>query len=403
MDSASCPEPRGSDGKDSFPPGAVQGAAPRPPHTGASSHIGNWGGGFSHGGPNLLPSTQGEGAAGRAASQCPSPPYPCCGQWGLMPHGRPGDFVKVGSGWPAKPRLLVSHPSHRGEQGTAQDVLRRPNVIPPLWQSPTGKRVLRTPTSHQLGGGWEQQHPQTEGCVKMTGGPQNSLCCTGPTFPVLPWYQHPLWPALALFPSSPPSLCALSPLMPQELPLHPIQGPGPATYISKASFLQGRKKKRGDSVGGARRCLLGQPTNPASPRGTGSPPRHTRRMGGGCRVLWSPPSWLLHLDTQHRLLQLPPKGCCPQSITAPSPGRQSRAPRSPARWHAAPCATISVPLSFSGGQARCLQPAQPPAEGGSEKHRGHQQGPQARCGQGTAQLSPISCAHHGSWESWGAE
>lgn len=77
----------------------------------------------------------------------------------------------------------------------------------------------------------------------MMGGPQNSLCCTGPTFPVLPWYQHPPWPALALFPSSPPSLCALSPHMPQKLSPHPTEGPGTTTYISKASSLEGRKKR----------------------------------------------------------------------------------------------------------------------------------------------------------------
>lgn len=132
-------------------------------------------------------------------------------------------------------------------------------------------------------------------------------------------------------------------------------------------------------------------------------PRGTQGGWGGCRVLWSPPSWLLHLDTQHRLLQPPPNVAAPRaSLLLPRAGRAGPHARRLGGTQVLG-ATISVPPSFSGGRAQCLQPAQPPAAGGSEKRRGHRRGPQARCGQGTAQLSPVSCARHRYWESWGAE
>ena len=157
-----------------------------------------------------------------------------------------------------------------------------------------GMETPPTPTPPAWGR-LEQQHPQTEGCGKMMRGPQSSLRCTDRPFPVLPWYQHPPWPPLVLLPSSPPSLCAVSlPHATRSCPPKHTQGPGTAAYISKTSFLEGRK--RGDSVSGTE-CASWD--SPASPSGTGSAPGAYKDMVG-CRVLWS-----LHLDTEHGLLQPP--------------------------------------------------------------------------------------------------
>lgn len=114
-----------------------------------------------------------------------------------------------------KTKVTYVTPSQTGEQGTARC---HPN---PVTQSHRKEGTENTPThphphTHQLGRGWEQQHPQIYKCRKMMGEHLNSL-----------------W--------SPPHT-----------------GPGTATYISKASFLEGRKKM--NSVSGARRCILGQPS-----------------------------------------------------------------------------------------------------------------------------------------------
>lgn len=123
--------------------------------------------------------------------------------------------------------------------------------------------------------------------------------------------------------------------------------------------------------------------SPASPAGTVSPRSH-KEDTGGCRVLWSSPSQLPHLNTEHSFLQPPlppPQCCCPQSITGPSLGRQSRA-----------LAGTQLPhVSLA---------AEPEAAGGSERHQDHQCGPRAHFGQSTAQLGTASCMGPGRAGTW---
>lgn len=118
-----------------------------------------------------------------------------------------------------------------------------------------------------------------------------------------------------------------------------------ALLLTSPRFHSWRGEKRGDSVSGARRWLLGQPS--ISQWDRVSPGAH-KEDTGGCRVLWSPLSQLPHLDTKHRLLQLSPNIAAPRaSLLLPQAGR--------ARLHAhclsgtpLPHATISVPPSFPG-------------------------------------------------------
>lgn len=312
-----------------------------------------------------------------------------------MPCGWSGDFVEVECGWPAKPRSLMS-------PATAQDALGWPNVSPPLSLSPIGKRVWRPCIPQAWGGGLGAAAPPNLGVWEDdVGGPQNTLHCTDSTFPVLPWYQHPPVPALTLFPSSPPS-CALSRLVPQELP-PPTQGPGTATYISKVSFLEGRKKRG--------QCQCSKKMAPGTaqhlPVGQGLP----WGTQGGHRGLQGAMVPSIPAAPSGHKAQAPtalPKHCCPQSITASSPGGQSEAPRSLPQWHTAPPRHNFSSPKFPQQLSPCLQPVQLLTAGGSERRRGHQWGPWARCGQGTAQLSTTSCTHpiqpqQGSWESQDAE
>ena len=240
------------------------------------------------------------------------------------------------------------------------------------------------------------------------GGPQNSLHCTGPTFPVLPWYQHPPWPVLALFRSSPPSLCALSPLMPQKLPPTPRRDL--ALLLTSPSLHSWRgEKKRGQCQRGKN---MPPGTAPHLPVGQGL----TRGNQGGCGGLQSAmvPS-IPAAPSGHRAWAptAPLNVAAPRaSLLLPRAGRAGpQAERGPTLAgsvaRSSPCHDFSSP-KFPWELSPCLQPAQPPAAGGSERRQGHRWGPWAYCGQGTARLSTTSRTHHvqprhGSWESQGME
>lgn len=81
-------------------------------------------------------------------------------------------------------------------------------------------------------------------------------------------------PSPALLPSSPPSLCALFPLMPQQLPALPSPHfRDPALLLTAPRFHSWRKiKKEGTASVGQEDASWHSPT--------GSPPGHTRRTCG---------------------------------------------------------------------------------------------------------------------------
>lgn len=190
----------------------VQEAALLPCATGHGHIMGI--GGF-HWGPNLFPST--EKAVQQTEEQCPSP------RAALMPCGRPGDFVEVERGRPAKPRSPVLPPATEG----SQDALGRPNAIPRLSPGPTGKTVRRLPQAPPAWGRLGAAAPSNLRWGKMMGTPQNR--------------SH--LPSPALIPA--PSACThLFPSVPCPPSCHrscppPHTGTATATYISTASFLGG--------------------------------------------------------------------------------------------------------------------------------------------------------------------
>lgn len=104
-----------------------------------------------------------------------------------------------------KTKVTYVSPSHRGEQGTAQDALEWSNIIPLLSPIPKGNRVWRQlPQTHQLGrlgpGAsldlevWEDHptHPHR--------GHHNCMHHESPTFIAIPWHQHTPWSALTHIP-----------------------------------------------------------------------------------------------------------------------------------------------------------------------------------------------------------
>lgn len=239
----------------------------------------------------------------------------------------------------------------------------------------------------------------------MTEGPQNSACCTGPTFPVSPGTST----LLGLHsPCSPCPLpfCALSPRAHATVAApHPMQGPGAATYISKTSFLEGRKKRG--------QCQWGNKMSPETaqhlPMGQGLPQGTQgghRRLQGAIvtSILAAPSGHRSRAPTAPPQTLLPPQHHCffPHSL-----GGRSGAHVPGSVAHGSLVSRFQFP-KFPWQLSPCLQPAQPPAAAGSERHRGHQWGPQACCGQGTARLSTVSSTQHvraqpGSRESWGIE
>lgn len=198
----------------------------------------------------------------------------------------------------------------------------------------------------------------------------------------------PLIPARSLACTSPvplltPSLCALSPLMPQELPPTPHRHCH--CYLHLHNFTPGGEKKEGTA-------LMGQEDaswhSPASLSETRSLSEHTRRTQGlqgavVCSIMTATSGWTQSMGSYS-----------PQNVAAP------RAPLLPpwagrAGCHAyhligtqLPGATISVP-PFPG-----TEPVSPTSSAagcrGSERHRGRRWGHQAHCRQGTACLTTMS-------------
>lgn len=153
-----------------------------------------------------------------------------------MPGGRPGDSVVVECWWPAKPRSCVT-PSHREEQGTAQDALGWSNITPLLSPSPTGNRVCRQlPQTYQP----ERLGPADLGVWEDDRGHHKCMHYESLTFTAIPWKQHTPCSALTLDPTSLP-LSRLPVL--HGLPPNPHRDLAvQVAYISNSSFLEGRKK-----------------------------------------------------------------------------------------------------------------------------------------------------------------
>lgn len=115
----------------------------------------------------------------------------------------------------------------------------------------------------------------------MMEGPQNSLCCTGPTFPVLPRYQHPPRPALALFPSSPRSLC---PVPHATGAAHPPHMGTWHCYLHLQGFIPGGEKKE-ETVSLGKKMPPGTAHQPSISWWDRVSPEAHKEDTGGWRVL----------------------------------------------------------------------------------------------------------------------
>lgn len=119
-----------------------------------------------------------------------------------------------------KTKVTYVTPSHRGEQGTAQDALEWSSITPLLSPSPTGNRIWRQlPQLGILG----PAAPPDSGVWEDDGEHHNCLHYESPTSTAMPWYQHTPWSALTLVPTplplspDPPVLQGLPPTPHRDL------------------------------------------------------------------------------------------------------------------------------------------------------------------------------------------
>lgn len=174
-----------------------------------------------------------------------------------------------------KTKVTYVTPSHRGEQGTAQDALGWSNIIPLLSPSPTGNRVWRQlPQTHQLGR-LRPATPPNLGVWEDDRGPQHCVHDKSPTFTTIPWSQHTPWSALTLVPTPLP-LCPDPPRTTGAAP-YPTQGSGSASSLHLKVFISGGEKKEGTVLVGQEEALW---DSPASHGGTRSPMGHKRKTHG---------------------------------------------------------------------------------------------------------------------------
>lgn len=193
-----------------------------------------------------------------------------------MPCGRPGDFVGVECGWPAKPRSPMSPPATEGSKGQLR--MHWDGQISSHSYHPAPQEINRVwrqlPQTHQLGR-LRPATPPNLGVWEEDRGPQHCVHDKSPTFTTIPWYQHTPRSALTLVPTPLP-LCPDPPRTTGAAP-YPTQGSGSASSLHLKVFISGGEKKEGTVLVGQEEALW---DSPASHGGTRSPMGHKRKTHG---------------------------------------------------------------------------------------------------------------------------